>query len=165
MGFTQGDGRATGRQDGHFKPFFLASPPSTIPIFDPRAPMVPPRELPRLACEPCFRWELLGVSAMLPDVHVEQEHELRKWAARLTDTAEVERRSLGRAILMLLDQVDSLRADLERCRIEALPDDGVLPGVDTQVTPEPSPDDRPTMDLTTIGIRDRLLGAARGRRR
>jgi len=66
---------------------------------------------------------------------------------------------------MLLDQVDSLRADLERCRIEALPDDGVLAGVDTQVTPEPSPDDRPTMELTTICIRDRLLGAARGRRR
>ena len=102
---------------------------------------------------------------MLPDVHVEQEHELRMWAARLAETAEAERRSLGRAILMLLDQIDSLRADLERCRIEALPDDGVFPIVAKQVTREPSPDDMPMMDPTNIGLRDRLLGAARGRRR
>jgi hypothetical protein len=102
---------------------------------------------------------------MLPGVHEQQEQELRRWAACLTETAEAERRSLGKAILMLLDQIESLRADLERCRIEVPPDDGVLPAVEKQATPELSRDDMPTMDPTTVGLRDRLLGAARRHRR
>jgi hypothetical protein len=102
---------------------------------------------------------------MLLDVHVEQEHELREWATRLVEMPEAERRSLGRAILMLLDQIGSLRADLERCRNEMPPDDRGFTAVEKKAPLERSPDDMPTMNPTDIGLRHRLLGAARRRGR
>ena len=44
----------------------------------------------------------------------EQERELRRWAVALADAGAADRRAMGRAILMLLDRIDSLRAELER---------------------------------------------------
>ena len=46
-------------------------------------------------------------------VEREQERELRQWAIALSGAVEPERRAMGRAILMLLEQVDSLQAELQ----------------------------------------------------
>jgi hypothetical protein len=100
-----------------------------------------------------------------PAVEAEQQRELRRWATSLTDTAESERRAMGRAILMLLAQIESLRAELERRPAEARPEGGDVPGADAQATREQSPEDVPRTDPTNVGLRDRLLAAAQRRRR
>ena len=47
-----------------------------------------------------------------------QEHELRTWATALTRAQETDRKAMGKAILMLLGQIDSLRAELDRVAAE-----------------------------------------------
>lgn len=47
-----------------------------------------------------------------------QEHELRAWANALTRAHETDRKAMGKAILMLLGQIDSLRAELDRVAAE-----------------------------------------------
>jgi hypothetical protein len=44
--------------------------------------------------------------------HVE-EHELRAWADALCASADSERRAMGKAILMLLGQIETLKGELE----------------------------------------------------
>jgi hypothetical protein len=51
---------------------------------------------------------------MIPVMDPRQEQELRAWAKALTRTREADRKAMGRAILMLLGQIDSLRAELDR---------------------------------------------------
>jgi hypothetical protein len=96
---------------------------------------------------------------------VEQERELLKWAASLTEAAEPERRAMGKAILMLRDQIESLRAELERRSAEEPPDDSEVPPANERATGEPSLDDTPTQDPTPVGLRNRLLAAGHRRSR
>jgi hypothetical protein len=51
---------------------------------------------------------------MIPEMDRTQEQELREWANALTAAREADRKAMGRAILMLLGQVESLRAELDR---------------------------------------------------
>jgi hypothetical protein len=51
---------------------------------------------------------------MIPAMDGRQEQELRAWAKALTRAGEADRKAMGRAILMLLGQIDSLRAELDR---------------------------------------------------
>jgi hypothetical protein len=41
-----------------------------------------------------------------------QQQELRRWAEQLAAAADAERRAMGRAILMLLAQIETLQAEL-----------------------------------------------------
>lgn len=109
-----------------------------------------------------------------PAVEAEQQRELHRWATSLTDTAETERRAMGRAILMLLAQIELLCAELERRPaearpegrpVEARPEDSEAPEADAQATRAQSPEDDPRTDPTSVGLRDRLLAAAQRRRR
>lgn len=47
-----------------------------------------------------------------------QEDELRTWATALTGAQEADRKAMGRAILMLLGQIESLRSELDRAAAE-----------------------------------------------
>ena len=49
----------------------------------------------------------------------DQEGELRTWAAALSEAEEPDRKAMGRAILMLLGQIESLRTELECSPAEA----------------------------------------------
>jgi hypothetical protein len=78
-----------------------------------------------------------------------QEVQLRTWAEALCDAAESDRRAMGKAILMLLDQIESLRAELEH----QIPD--VQP-------PEPAQQpehDAANEDTAPISLRDRFRAA------
>jgi hypothetical protein len=91
----------------------------------------------------------------------EQERELRRWAVGLSDARDADRRAMGRAILMLLERIDGLRAELERrapdpviapeipapvpeAEAAALPEESALPGAD------------PDEDTMVVGLRERL---------
>jgi hypothetical protein len=54
-------------------------------------------------------------------VDPEQERELRTWAAALSEADAADCKAMGRAILMLLGQIESLRAELERSPAERTP--------------------------------------------
>jgi len=96
------------------------------------------------------------------DVEREQERELRQWAIALSGAAEPERRAMGRAILMLLDRVDSLQAEL-RERSSAPEPTPVVPAVDGAATREANAGATP-VDDPVLGLRDRLRAAThRGR--
>lgn len=58
---------------------------------------------------------------MIPEMDRRQEQELRTWATALTGANEPDRKAMGRAILMLLGQIESLRTELERSAAEAPP--------------------------------------------
>jgi hypothetical protein len=85
----------------------------------------------------------------------EQERELRRWAGALADAGAADRRAMGRAILMLLDRIDSLRAELDRRPAEAVAAEEPEPVAETE--PEPvagaDPDAEDTM---VVGLRERL---------
>ena len=101
-------------------------------------------------------------------VEAEQEQELRQWAASLSGADVPERRAMGRAMLMLLGQIDSLRADLERerSRYEPVAADGPPAepiGADSSEHGDaPAP---PAEETTAVGLRDRLRGAAHRKHR
>lgn len=85
----------------------------------------------------------------------EQERELRRWAVGLAGAGEADRRAMGKAILMLLERIDSLRAELERRPAEvavaaAEPEPGA------EVEPEPAPEADPDEDTMVVGLRERL---------
>lgn len=79
-----------------------------------------------------------------------QEVQLRTWAEALCDAAESDRRAMGKAILMLLDQIESLRAELE---LQVLPD-GQPPA-----PAQPPEHDAASEDTAPISLRDRFRAA------
>ena len=85
----------------------------------------------------------------------EQERELRRWAVGLAGAQEADRRATGKAILMLLERIDSLRAELERRPVEvAVPQAEPEPvGV---AEPEPGGETDPDEDTMVVGLRERL---------
>jgi hypothetical protein len=85
----------------------------------------------------------------------EQERELRRWAVGLAGAPEADRRATGKAILMLLERIDSLRAELERRPVEvAVPQAEPEPvGV---AEPEPRGETDPDEDTMVVGLRERL---------
>ncbi len=93
------------------------------------------------------------------------ERELRQWADALAGAAEAERRAMGRAILMLLDRIESLRAELEIERAAPPPQpppvdpEATEPAVTEQATGELPAAAEPDKDKTVAGLRERL-GAA-----
>jgi hypothetical protein len=95
----------------------------------------------------------------------EQERELRQWAGTLSDAADREQRAMGRAILMLLAQIDSLRAELDERSSPPEPDAiAPAPTVDDEAPSEVEADATPREDTTLVGLRDRLRAMAhRGR--
>jgi hypothetical protein len=95
-------------------------------------------------------------------VEREQERELRQWAIALSGAAEPERRAMGRAILILLDRVDSLQAELgERARApEPKP---IVPATDSAATGDMDVGATP-LDHPSLGLRDRLRAATQRRR-
>jgi hypothetical protein len=93
-----------------------------------------------------------------------QRVQLREWAAALVASGDDERRSSGRAILMLLDRIDELERELARSN-ERL----TTPRSSRSLPPDPDPDPEPDAallsleDTQPIGLRDRLR-LATGRR-
>jgi len=84
----------------------------------------------------------------------EQERELRRWAVGLAGAREPDRRATGKAILMLLERIDSLRAELERRPVEvAVPEAEPEPAAGAE--PEP-PETDPDEDTMVVGLRERL---------
>lgn len=84
----------------------------------------------------------------------EQERELRRWAVGLAGAREPDRRATGKAILMLLERIDSLRAELERRPVEvAVPEAEPEPAAGAE--PEPAETD-PDEDTMVVGLRERL---------
>ena len=84
----------------------------------------------------------------------EQERELRRWAVGLAGAREPDRRAPGKAILMLLERIDSLRAELERRPVEvAVPEAEPEPAAGAE--PEP-PETDPDEDTMVVGLRERL---------
>jgi len=97
------------------------------------------------------------------DMERDQERELRQWAIALSEAAEPERRAMGRAILMLLEQVDLLHAELQR-RAPAPELPQFAPAVDGAATREVDADTTPVKETRVLGFRDRLRAAThRGR--
>jgi hypothetical protein len=93
----------------------------------------------------------------------EQERELRQWAVALSGASDGAHRAMGRAILMLLEQIASLRAELDE-RPPAPEPDAVDPvgAVDREAaTDGGEADEAPGADTAVIGLRDRLRAAAR----
>lgn len=85
----------------------------------------------------------------------EQERELRKWAAALAAAREADRRAMGRAILMLLERIDGLRAELARRPPEPAPvpePPAPVPEAEAAAIPEAGPDE----DTMVVGLRERL---------
>ncbi len=80
-----------------------------------------------------------------------QSGQLREWAEALAASEDEERRSSGRAILMLLDRVGELERELARREQDDAPPPPRRP-------PELEADDPPTSleDTQRIGLRDRL---------
>lgn len=90
-------------------------------------------------------------------VEAEQELELRRWAVVLSGDSVPERRAMGRAIQMLLGQIDSLRVELERERAASEP---VAAEPAAEDGPEESQEQAPPAeDTTVVGLRDRLRAA------
>jgi hypothetical protein len=85
----------------------------------------------------------------------EQERELRRWAAALADAREADRRAMGRAILMLLERVDGLRAELERRPAEpVVAPEAPVPEAEAAAAGAPEVD--PDEDTMVVGLRERL---------
>jgi hypothetical protein len=85
----------------------------------------------------------------------EQERELRKWAVALAGAREADRRAMGRAILMLLERIDGLRAELERRPAEpalVAEPPAPVPEAEAAAIPEAEPDE----DTMVVGLRERL---------
>ena len=89
-----------------------------------------------------------------------QEREVRSWAESLCQSPAADQRATGKAMLMLLEQIDSLRAELEDQPIvlEGTVIEAPIDGVETDSTPF----EESIADTATISLRDRLR--SRGRR-
>ena len=85
----------------------------------------------------------------------DQERELRRWAVGLVGAREADRRATGKAILMLLERIDALRAELERRPAEtAVPEAEPEPVAEAE--PEPAAEMDPDEDTMVVGLRERL---------
>jgi hypothetical protein len=85
----------------------------------------------------------------------EQERELRRWAVGLSDARDADRRAMGRAILMLLERIDGLRAELDRRPPEPAMAPEIpapVPETEAAAVPEADPDE----DTMVVGLRERL---------
>jgi hypothetical protein len=93
-----------------------------------------------------------------------QRGQLREWGAALVASGDGERRSSGRAILMLLDRIDELERELARGqeRISTTPPPP-RPPRDPDSDPESDAAALSLEDTQPIGLRDRLR-LATGRR-
>ena len=110
-----------------------------------------------------------------------QQQELRDWAERLVAASDAERQAMGRAILILLAQIEVLQAELDAASSPAtqhqpgaehrrrathsnaaeadpLNCDGFEQGRNLV---EPLPDDAGTVADTEFGLRERVRSAAR----
>jgi hypothetical protein len=85
-------------------------------------------------------------------VDPDQERELRTWAGALSESDESDRKAMGRAILMLLGQIESLRAELERSPAEP-PSQEEAPGVGAELPIEPPVAPVALYDGSTGGVR------------
>jgi hypothetical protein len=85
----------------------------------------------------------------------EQERELRRWAVSLAGAGEADRRAMGKAILMLLERIDSLRAELERRPVEVAGPEAEADPV-AEAEPEPVAETDPDEDTMVVGLRERL---------
>ncbi len=83
-----------------------------------------------------------------------QERELRQWGEALGESSDSERRAMGKAIVMLLDQIESLKTSLALAQPQRfeLPEVPVPPSQD-------APYDVADEDTATINLRDRLRAA------
>lgn len=88
----------------------------------------------------------------------EQERELRQWAIALSEAAERQQRAMGRAILMLLGQIDSLRVELDQC--SSKPEADAIAPVDDEAKSDVEADASPA-ETAEAGLRDRLRNVAR----
>ena len=100
---------------------------------------------------------IVKIDGFCDDVSVErereQERELRRWAVGLAGAGEADRRAMGKAILMLLERIDSLRAELERRPAEA-----AVPASEPELVAEAEPEPEADQDEDTmvVGLRERL---------
>jgi len=85
----------------------------------------------------------------------QQEQQLREWAAALGDRDDPERRAVGRAMLMMLDEISMLRSRLARA-IEA-EREFEQPPTEPLSPPAPAEDEQKT---ATLRLRDRIRHAA-----
>ena len=83
----------------------------------------------------------------------EQERELRQWAAALAGASEADRRAMGRAILMLLERIDGLRAELERRPAEP---EAAAEAPAAEAEAEAAPEADADEDTMVVGLRERL---------
>jgi hypothetical protein len=92
-----------------------------------------------------------------------QELQLRSWAEALREAGGPERRAMGNAILMLLEEIDSLRAELQRRPLAAEEPSFAAHEVGGEATHGTDAQAETTSldDTATIGLRDRLRSAAR----
>jgi hypothetical protein len=90
-----------------------------------------------------------------------QEHELRTWAEALCRSPESERRAMGKAIVMLLGEIEILKEKLERPQPASFDVVESAMAVPAQVPQGPADAGD---DTVTINLRKRL-GAAMHRHR
>jgi hypothetical protein len=88
-----------------------------------------------------------------------QEREVRSWAESLCQSAAADQRATGKAMLMLLEQIDSLRAELadQPIVLEGTVIEEPIDGVE----PDSMPYEESIADTATLSLRDRLRSRAR----
>ncbi|MGH3073297.1 MAG: hypothetical protein ACRDQC_00125 [Gaiellales bacterium] len=89
-----------------------------------------------------------------------QEREVRSWAESLCQSPAADQRATGKAMLMLLAQIDSLRAELENQPIVlegTVIEEEPIDGVETDSTRF----EESIADTATISLRERLRSKTR----
>src|SRR4051794_30034735 len=87
------------------------------------------------------------------DVDAAQTRDLRGWAEALSGSAEQEKRSMGRALVMLLDRIEELEREI--------PGRPAAAAEPIAAPPEPAPELAASVeDTQPIGLRDRLRAQA-----
>jgi hypothetical protein len=87
-----------------------------------------------------------------------EEHELRTWADGLRLSADFERRAMGKAILMLLGQIETLRRELEQAQ---RPTRNTAGGAVTEPDEVSESSAGASDDTATISFRERMRAATR----
>jgi hypothetical protein len=87
-----------------------------------------------------------------PSVDREQERQLRKWAVTLSEAEAADRKAMGRAILMLLGQIASLRAELGHASTGS-PAEPEPPPTGVEQAGESAVEEMAVYDSSPIGIR------------
>jgi len=94
---------------------------------------------------------------MIPAMDRRQEDELRAWATALTRAQEADRKAMGRAILMLLGQIESLRSELDRAAAEPPAPPPAAPAEEPAATAE----EESTETISVYDAAPNLLGRLR----